>query len=64
MMREYHVRFCEGLGVKFPGPTRQKQKSGGGVRMSAIHPTTEVLGRMSEAEGEAEVIPDHQNFRV
>ncbi len=19
MMREYHVRFCEGLGVKFPG---------------------------------------------
>ena len=24
MMREYHVRFCEGLGVKFPGPTRQQ----------------------------------------
>src|ERR1700752_1545914 len=23
MMREYHVRICEGLGVKFPGPTRQ-----------------------------------------
>ncbi len=23
MMREYQVRFCEGLGVKFPGPTRQ-----------------------------------------
>ena len=23
MMREYHVRFCEGLGVKFPAPTRQ-----------------------------------------
>src|SRR2546423_13289183 len=23
MMREYHVRFCERLGVKFPGPTRQ-----------------------------------------
>jgi hypothetical protein len=22
MMREYQVRFCEGLGVKFPGPTR------------------------------------------
>ncbi len=22
-MREYHVRICEGLGVKFPGPTRQ-----------------------------------------
>src|ERR1700726_2943305 len=25
MMREYQVRFCERLGVKFPGPTRQKQ---------------------------------------
>jgi hypothetical protein len=24
MMREYQVRFCERLGVKFPGPTRQK----------------------------------------
>ena len=23
MMREYQVRICEGLGVKFPGPTRQ-----------------------------------------
>ena len=22
-MREYHVRICEGLGVKFPGSTRQ-----------------------------------------
>jgi hypothetical protein len=25
MNREVHVRFCEGLGVKFPGPTRQFQ---------------------------------------
>ncbi len=23
MNREVHVRFCEGLGVQFPGPTRQ-----------------------------------------
>jgi hypothetical protein len=23
MTRECQVRFCEGLGVKFPGPTRQ-----------------------------------------
>jgi hypothetical protein len=22
MNREVHVRFCEGLGVEFPGPTR------------------------------------------
>ena len=25
-MREYQVRICERLGVKFPGPTRQKAK--------------------------------------
>jgi hypothetical protein len=24
-MREYQVRFCERLGVKFPGPTRQNE---------------------------------------
>src|SRR5580658_7783609 len=24
MMREYHVRICEGLGVQFPGSTRQR----------------------------------------
>ena len=27
MTREYQVRFCERLGVKFPGPTRQTRKS-------------------------------------
>ena len=25
MMREYQVRFCERLGVKFPGPTRHRR---------------------------------------
>jgi hypothetical protein len=25
MNREVHVRFCEGLGVKFPGPTRHEE---------------------------------------
>src|SRR5215216_1113740 len=28
MMREYQVRFCEGLGVKFPGPTRHSRRGG------------------------------------
>ena len=27
--REAYVRFCEGLGVKFPGPTRRSFKSRG-----------------------------------
>ena len=26
MMREYQVRICEGLGVKFPGPTRHSRR--------------------------------------
>ena len=26
-MREYHVRICEGLGVKFPGSTRHSRPS-------------------------------------
>ena len=26
MNREVQVRICEGLGVKFPGPTRQKRR--------------------------------------
>jgi hypothetical protein len=25
MMREYHVRICEGLGVQFPGSTRHTE---------------------------------------
>src|SRR5580704_9620090 len=28
MMREYHVRICEGLGVQFPGSTRQSRQIG------------------------------------
>ena len=36
MMREYHVRICEGLGVKFPGPTRHFQTSGGGTRSGSL----------------------------
>ena len=27
MRREFHVRICEGLGVKFPGPTRRSTQS-------------------------------------
>jgi len=31
-MREYPVRICEGLGVKFPGPTRHFDEAGDRVR--------------------------------
>ncbi len=36
MMREYHVRICEGLGVKFPGSTRQQQPIFDGRTMSVF----------------------------
>ena len=29
MMGDYHVRFCERLGVKFPLPTRPRDRYGG-----------------------------------
>jgi len=37
MMREYHVRFCEGLGVKFPGPTRHEPTWARQVEPSQAH---------------------------
>src|SRR6266446_3028878 len=42
MMREYHVRICEGLGVKFPGSTREKSREMGNER---------AYDRVSWAEG-------------
>ncbi len=35
MTRECHVRICEGLGVKFPGPTRQSRRNMPDSRPSA-----------------------------
>ena len=47
-MREYHVRICERLGVKFPGPTRQKRTTqipneGLFVRLLVLRKPTNVL---------------------
>ncbi len=42
MMREYHVRFCEGLGVKFPGPTRP---------VSRVSPVQTALRNCTRDEG-------------
>lgn len=36
MTRECQVRFCEGLGVKFPGPTRQSRRFDGVSITSAL----------------------------
>ena len=56
MTREYQVRFCEGLGVKFPGPTRQKQTSSLTEAMSAL-PRKQTL---SDTTGEC--APDSGQF--
>ena len=40
MMREYQVRFCERLGVKFPGPTRHRR---------TITPVVWLVGSASES---------------
>jgi hypothetical protein len=37
-MREYQVRICERLGVKFPGPTRQSRYFGCETVTSGLHP--------------------------
>jgi hypothetical protein len=35
MMREYHVRICEGLGVQLPGSTRHEHQFSGRARYSS-----------------------------
>jgi hypothetical protein len=42
MMREYHVRICEELGVQFPGSTRQSllPRSGTHVRIRQLRTIT------------------------
>jgi hypothetical protein len=44
MMREYQVRICEGLGVKFPGPTRQTEKSRQRDGTAGLPSTADVFG--------------------
>jgi hypothetical protein len=43
MTRECQVRFCEGLGVKFPGPTRQKRRSALLPATSGLSPSTDII---------------------
>ena len=43
MTRECHVRICERLGVKFPGPTRQNRKSPF-VTATSVHPSGADIG--------------------
>jgi hypothetical protein len=44
-MREYQVRICERLGVKFPGPTRQTETSRR-IRAKSVPPPTTDMSRL------------------
>jgi hypothetical protein len=41
-MREYQVRICERLRVKFPGPTRQKRRLDYRPATSGVPPTPDI----------------------
>src|SRR5215813_8680607 len=47
MNREVHVRICERLGVKCPGPTRQSAKWQCFRANSTLTSTPDILGRLS-----------------
>jgi hypothetical protein len=47
-MREYQVRICERLGVKFPGPTRQSRRFG-------CEPRRNTMRRLMRAAATAEL---------
>jgi hypothetical protein len=51
MTREGHVRICGRLGVKFPGPTRQRHKWGTHEAESTDAPTRGALLRKSNETG-------------
>ncbi len=56
MMREYHVRFCEGLGVKFPGPTRRVSRTH--QQMKEVRCCTRDEGRSLGADSQV-LAPNH-----
>jgi hypothetical protein len=51
MTREGHVRICGRLGVKFPGPTRQRHKWTPHEAESTDAPTRGALLRKSDETG-------------
>ena len=51
MMREYQVRICERLGVKFPGPTRQSRPKSD-VRVTSALPHIATKSRTSRHVGD------------
>jgi hypothetical protein len=53
MNREVHVRICERLGVKFPGPTRHSLPIGDLGGMSANPPIATVSLRRGKRRSEA-----------
>ena len=57
MMREYQVRICEGLGVKYPGPTRQVRRDRHATAISALPPEPDIPPMLPPPAAEARDIP-------
>src|SRR5450432_3575503 len=51
MMREYQVRICERLGVKFPGPTRQSRRFRAAPDESGPPPITDICCQLLTLTG-------------
>ena len=51
MNREVHVRICEGLGVKFPGPTRHERHFERAPPTSAVPPKADIRLRCNICRG-------------
>ena len=57
MMREYHVRICEGLGVQLPGSTRHYRRLDDVRGMSAYPPKAVFARRQAAGTGPAQTRP-------
>ena len=57
MTRECHVRICERLGVRFPGPTRQKPPFQLRPSKSGLSPKADVRGAEQSGFHRAAVLP-------
>jgi hypothetical protein len=65
MMREYQVRICERLGVKFPGPTRHSRPKWAVGAMSGLPPIATELQTSPEVRfvPNAEVAALHRSIQ-
>ena len=64
MMREYHVRICEGLGVQLPGSTRHTRRPGRGPLASRTMKQASISSTDQGARKRRAVIPKPKAARI